>query len=529
MKTKVIHLPDLGNYPKEGEDENMSVQSNQYKSQHTNQQTDQQTDLIKRNKFMGYFLVFAAILATVTLVSTGGYALGTVMGFLSPVYIVTIIVLALNSQKRNQVISKYLVAAGLLMSSYSIINTAQSPSSMYMLFVTIMLVLMYNDLRLLSLTVGVTTLLFVYFWSALGEQVLGYTDVSGLIRGILPYGIFAGFALLQARYSHRLLVDLHNQYAEMTRAHDQVEKILTSVTDVTNELESFSHSVHEEMHNANDNVHTLSGSMSVVSDNVIQQDEQLEDSLTRIDNGHEGLQRLKDQSDVLTSLAEGTTSIAREGNSEITDLSGEISSVYETITEAVSQMSTLQSDTGSIHEILTTINNISEQTNLLALNASIEAARAGEHGRGFAVVAEEVRKLAEESHASIENIASILTSIQKSTEDVNQSISSSLEGIQETRSHSERVRGVFDNIESQTVEMQSSVDEVNSSTQSLSQDFEAIAVGARKVTEFSHKNAENMLLNKESLESQEASLDRVTDRLSGLLTHIETLKNTLNI
>lgn len=63
-------------------------------------------------------------------------------------------------------------------------------------------------------------------------------------------------------------------------------------------------------------------------------------------------------------------------------------------------------------EILSMIRRVAQQTNLLGLNAAIEAARVGEMGRGFSVVAEEVRKLADESQRSAQNIASILEKIR---------------------------------------------------------------------------------------------------------------------
>lgn len=66
----------------------------------------------------------------------------------------------------------------------------------------------------------------------------------------------------------------------------------------------------------------------------------------------------------------------------------------------------------SVGEILLTIDSITEQTNLLALNASIEAARAGEHGKGFAVVAEEIRKLAQSSRDSSDEIKEIIQDVQ---------------------------------------------------------------------------------------------------------------------
>ncbi len=96
----------------------------------------------------------------------------------------------------------------------------------------------------------------------------------------------------------------------------------------------------------------------------------------------------------------------------VDEATSQIGRVAQRVEETARQIQELSEQVQTIGNITTVIREVADQTNLLALNAAIEAARAGEQGRGFAVVADEVRKLAERTTHSVQEISSVIGSIQ---------------------------------------------------------------------------------------------------------------------
>ncbi|HAG52996.1 MAG TPA: hypothetical protein DCL21_04325 [Alphaproteobacteria bacterium] len=137
-----------------------------------------------------------------------------------------------------------------------------------------------------------------------------------------------------------------------------------------------------------------------------------------------------------------------------------ISNSKDSLDELTHASKAFNNDIEEIRSILSLIKDISTKTNLLSLNASIEAARAGDAGKGFAVVASEVKKLADQTSSSVNDIAQSLEKIVTGSEQ----ISTSIEEVDEVTSNVVR----SNNVVNEMISAQSAaIEEITATMESL--------------------------------------------------------------
>ncbi|MDQ0495468.1 methyl-accepting chemotaxis protein [Paenibacillus brasilensis] len=234
-----------------------------------------------------------------------------------------------------------------------------------------------------------------------------------------------------------------------------------------------------------------------------------------------------------TTMAEMTTYSSQAiqasdaGSEHIGNSVVSIDGIRTTVEELDTIISALSDRSGRIGTIVTVITEIASQTNLLALNASIEAARAGEHGKGFAVVATEVRKLAENSAHSAQQIREQIQGIQSGVSEALIAMESAKERVSEGinsidlsgRSFARIRRAVaksakqLDNVAASTA----GVAEGTSTVVSSMEEITRIAEEAASHTETVSAAAEEQLASMEEIGSSAADLTRLAEQLQDLL------------
>jgi methyl-accepting chemotaxis protein len=210
-------------------------------------------------------------------------------------------------------------------------------------------------------------------------------------------------------------------------------------------------------------------------------------------------------------LSEKSFQQTRLGNQSVTGMIGEIGRVQDAVKQIAGSVNEFVESTRAIAGMTQQVKDIADQTNLLALNAAIEAARAGEQGRGFAVVADEVRKLAEKSAQSANEIDRVTNALNQKSTHVEATVQLGLQSLQATQEQVERVSSVLTEAGMAVEQSSSGVKDIASSVNEQSVASNEIARNVEKIAQMSEENHAAVQSNVQQI----ARLEQLANELQG--------------
>ncbi len=292
--------------------------------------------------------------------------------------------------------------------------------------------------------------------------------------------------------------------SSINRFIEKVRILISEAKNLSNENSSISHELSSTSLEVGRAVET---SMQIVG-NTTNKAFTLKDELTEgISEAKEGKTELIKANDFL-----------KDANNAILELTKDIQSSAATEIELAHRIQQLSSDATQVKDILVVIGDIADQTNLLALNAAIEAARAGEHGRGFAVVADEVRKLAERTQKSLQEINATINVIVQAIVDSSDQMTSNSKKVESLATTACDVETKINNMFQVMNNATKVSDKTAENYLKTGSDIESMIDDVSRINDISSQNARSV----EEIASAAEHLSRMTETLNLKLSEFRT-------
>jgi methyl-accepting chemotaxis protein len=259
-----------------------------------------------------------------------------------------------------------------------------------------------------------------------------------------------------------------------------------------------------------ESTHSLGASTQEVSSTANQQAASVKEILSTMEDSDKLSQGVAVRIQEVAKVANHTRETVEKGFSLIQGSLGKMGEIKETNSHTIGGIKILGNQIDSIWEIVNIINGIADQTKIIAFNAELEAAAAGEAGKNFQIVAGEIRRLADSTVDSTNEIKSKINEIQHASDKL---ILASEEGTQRIREGweiSDNIKGVFEDVLSSSEISAGSANDIAQAIKMQVASFEQIFLTLKQISE----GIDNFAVSTRATSEASDSLKEIADQFS---------------
>jgi methyl-accepting chemotaxis protein len=335
-------------------------------------------------------------------------------------------------------------------------------------------------------------------------QQVAQGDLTGQVTGIK-----SGDMVMVAGTMNDMAKRLRDLISETNKINDLVIKSSRTLVELSRETGAAAQEV--------------SQSMMQIANGADEQAASTNNTTNLIINLAEAINSVANNTQHSVQIAVNTQSVVQEGVRAVELQNAKMEESYTALEAVRTAVEALDQNSVKIGQIVEVISSIADQTNLLALNAAIEAARAGEQGRGFAVVADEVRKLAEQSAQSAQEIAALIKHMQDNTHQVVQDVNDTRRVYEHQADAIKATSNVFGSIVKGVMDIDNEITEISSATEEMSASTEDLVSAVKSVAAIAQQIAANSREISHLTGNQETALKQI-------ITEIDALnENTISV
>ena len=298
---------------------------------------------------------------------------------------------------------------------------------------------------------------------------------------------------------------------------DDVSGLIHAVEDKSNHILEVAGGISEVAGNTKTTIEQVTQAIDSVAQGAVKQAESTQEANTEVEHLKNSLDETKEYVSGMNGMTEKANEVSTEGIESVKDLIEKSGKTAEKSKVSVEVMNEMVESIDKIFYISDTIADITSQTNLLSLNASIEAARAGEMGKGFAVVADEIRKLADESKESTDEIKKIITEITEKSKLVESTMQENEVLQTEQQEAINRTEEIFGEIMKQIEMLGSGMERINALNDTMSANKDLVVDKMGTIASVSEQSAA-------ATEEVNASTEQVNVTMEEISEHTETLQ-----